>query len=97
MKLKLSFLLAGGILLSLLCFVYTYPTKIEASWAASEELDKDDEIEEALAEFLSKVLEEQVKAQGDVGENELADSEGFSSLLRGVRRLGDNVRSETHG
>ena len=98
MKVKLSTLLVGGVLLSLLSFTYASPTKqrqvkgsrafieTDSAWATREqqqkELVKDDEIEQALAELFSEVLEEQVKAQGDAGESEVAENEqvfkGFS-------------------
>lgn len=94
MKVKFSTLLVGGVLFSLLCFAYSYPTKVKDSsietkaWAVNEESDKDNEIEKAVAEFFLKVVEEQVKVQEDERENKSAESEGFS---KGVRQL---ARSE---
>ena len=93
MKVKFSTLLVGGVLLSLLSFAYAYPTKgnqmkgstqKENPWAVSEESDKDDEIEQALAEFFSRVSEE-VEAQEEAEENELAEREGFLQSFGSIR------------
>lgn len=49
-----------------------------------KESDKDDEIEEALAELFSKMLEEQVEAQAVGREKKVAESEGFFSFFHKI-------------
>ena len=50
-----------------------------------DDCDDDQEIDEALAQFFTKVLEERAKIEGNEVADKLAESEGFRSFVRKVK------------
>ena len=97
-----TFLVLGAIF-GLLCLAHAAPSKQKRSAASMEDIVKsecanaraqnggncedDSEIDEAVAQFFAKVLEEKAKMEGDEAADMLAESQGFRSAVGKVKNV----------
>ena len=96
-----AFLLVFGAIFGLLNLVHAAPSKQKRCVACMKDLIKaecanaraqnggnckdDSEIDEALAQFFAKLLEEKAKIEGDEAADMLAESQGFQSAVGKVK------------
>lgn len=96
-----AFLLVLGAIFGILCLAHAAPSKQKRCVACMKDLIKaecanaraqtggncedDSELDEALAQFFAKLLEEKAKIEGDEAADMLAESQGFRSVVGKVK------------